>query len=130
MHRERYALLPYLYTLFRHANTDGLPIMRPMWYEYPRLEAGFDVDDQFLLGQAILVAPVLEAGATSRSILFPPSDRWFDAHSGLEIATGGSPTVCNPGLAMPVVYLETCFMSWIRGAFCSGEVGHEADGRW
>lgn len=86
--RERYAILPYLYTLFRHANTEGLPIMRPMWYEFPSLEPGFATEDQFLLGPALLVAPVLEAGASSRILLLPESSRWFDAHTGLETKPG------------------------------------------
>ena len=33
--RERYALLPYIYTLFRHANTSGAPVLRPLWHEFP-----------------------------------------------------------------------------------------------
>jgi alpha-glucosidase (family GH31 glycosyl hydrolase) len=86
--RERYAYLPYLYTLFRHAHTEGAPIMRPMWYEFPTLEAGFATDDQFLVGPGLLVAPVLQAGATSRTVLLPPSSRWFDAHTGAEMKPG------------------------------------------
>eukprot|EP00884_Botryococcus_braunii_P010405 jgi/Botrbrau1/19366/Bobra.0338s0001.1 len=86
--RERYAILPYMYTLFRHAHTAGLPIMRPMWYEFPSLEAGFAMDDQFMLGPALLVAPVLQAGATSRPVLLPTVSRWFDAHTGIEYKPG------------------------------------------
>ncbi|WP_336787902.1 glycoside hydrolase family 31 protein [Paenibacillus sp. MMO-177] len=56
--------------LVRHAAVTGEPIMRHMAYVFP--EGGFEqVSDQFLLGDHILVAPVLEKGAVSRSILFP-----------------------------------------------------------
>ena len=48
-------LLPYIYTLFRHANTTGLPVMRPLWYEFPEVEATHGVDDEFMLGPALLV---------------------------------------------------------------------------
>lgn len=53
--RARYVLLPYIYTLFRHANVTGLPIMRPLWYEFPEVEATHGMDDEFLLGPALLV---------------------------------------------------------------------------
>ena len=38
--RARYALLPYMYTLFRHANTTGVPLLRPLWYEFPDNKGG------------------------------------------------------------------------------------------
>ena len=53
--RQRYILLPYIYTLFRHANTSGLPVMRPLWFDFPEERATFAVDDEFMLGPGLLV---------------------------------------------------------------------------
>ena len=53
--RQRYILLPYIYTQFRHANTSGLPVMRPLWFDFPEEPATFAVDDEFMLGPALLV---------------------------------------------------------------------------
>jgi alpha-glucosidase len=81
IHREflrlRYALLPYLYTAVRQASVSGTPPVRPLWWPdaaEPRL---LDVDDAFFLGDALLVAPVLEPGATERSIELP-GGLWYD----------------------------------------------------
>jgi alpha-glucosidase (family GH31 glycosyl hydrolase) len=69
----RQALLPELRTLFRHAAQTGEPILRPMAYQYSGYE---HVHDQFLLGDDILCAPVLEAGADTRHVALPPG-RWL-----------------------------------------------------
>ncbi len=53
--RARYILLPYIYTLFRHANTTGQPLMRPLWFDFPDVPATYAVEDEFLLGPALLV---------------------------------------------------------------------------
>ncbi len=48
--RQRYRILPYLYTLFAAANGTGAPIMRPLWYEFPEEEGLFSEDQSFMLG--------------------------------------------------------------------------------
>lgn len=51
----RYALLPYFYTLFYEASVSGLPLMRPLWLEYPTETESFAIEDEFLLGRDLLV---------------------------------------------------------------------------
>lgn len=51
----RYALLPYFYTMFREANTSGIPVMRPLWMEFPADDATFNNDEAFMIGNSILV---------------------------------------------------------------------------
>eukprot|EP00878_Enallax_costatus_P018240 GHUV01019193.1.p1 GENE.GHUV01019193.1~~GHUV01019193.1.p1 ORF type:complete len:724 (+),score=171.12 GHUV01019193.1:190-2361(+) len=58
--RGRYALLPYIYTLFRHTNQTGIPLMRPLWFEFPDDTTLFATEEEFLLGPAIWVKPVLQ----------------------------------------------------------------------
>jgi alpha-glucosidase (family GH31 glycosyl hydrolase) len=71
----RQSLLPEIVTLVRHAADTGEPILRPLAYHHPGYHA---VHDQFLLGEDLLVAPVLERGATSRTVRLPPG-RWIAA---------------------------------------------------
>ncbi|MCC6407575.1 MAG: alpha-glucosidase [Planctomycetes bacterium] len=84
----RMTLLPYLYTLFHEAHVRGTPIARPMFFADPRDERLRTLDDQFLLGDALLVAPVLSAGAKKRRVVLPRAERWyrFDARAGAETA--------------------------------------------
>ncbi len=84
----RYRLMPYLYTLFHEAATTGAPIMRPLYYHYPTDEQAYDLEDEFLIGDTLLSAPVYQLGATSRSV-YLPAGIWFDYWSGQEYPGGG-----------------------------------------
>ena len=78
---QRYRLLPYLYTLFNESATCGAPIMRPLYYHFPQDEQAYDVQDEFLLGNSILSAPIYLPGATSKNVYLPPGI-WFDFWNG------------------------------------------------
>jgi alpha 1,3-glucosidase len=69
--RGRYALLPYLYTQFRHANLTGAPILRPLWFDFPEQAGLFAAEDAFMLGPGVLVRPVTSAGAASVDVTMP-----------------------------------------------------------
>ncbi|NEQ25191.1 MAG: glycoside hydrolase family 31 protein, partial [Microcoleus sp. SIO2G3] len=72
----RYRLLPYLYTLAWEASRKGYPPVRPVfWLDYDD-SALWGVDDAFLLGDALLVCPIFEEGARSRSVILPKG-RWY-----------------------------------------------------
>ncbi|GAX83418.1 hypothetical protein CEUSTIGMA_g10843.t1 [Chlamydomonas eustigma] len=103
--RERYALMPYIYTLFRHANISGQPIMRPLWFEFPDAKELFHVEDSFLLGSAILVSPVLQQGVDNVDLVLPKGARWFNAHSGEETQGAGKPVKTKVDMeSIPVYY--------------------------
>jgi alpha 1,3-glucosidase len=92
--RQRYRLLPYLYTLFLHANATGAPVMRPLWYEFPEAAGLGDADATFMLGPALLVAPVLRQGATQVEVALPGGGLWYDGLDGTAAdaaAQGGAP---------------------------------------
>ena len=68
----RYKLLPYFYTLAWDTSQTGLPPLRPLFWVDPENQKLWDVDDEFLLGDGLLIAPVLTEGAQSRRITLPP----------------------------------------------------------
>ncbi|CDW53293.1 Gal mutarotas 2 and Glyco hydro 31 domain contain ing protein [Trichuris trichiura] len=74
--RERYRLLPYLYTLFYWSHINGTPVIRPLLMEFPADANTWNLDDQFLWGSCIMVSPVIEEGAISRDVYYPKA-RWF-----------------------------------------------------
>uniref|UniRef100_A0A8C9GCY1 Glycoside hydrolase family 31 N-terminal domain-containing protein n=1 Tax=Pavo cristatus TaxID=9049 RepID=A0A8C9GCY1_PAVCR len=77
--RERYVLLPYLYTLFYRAHTEAEPVMRPLWIEFPEKLETFGVEDEYMLGNALLVYPVTDKEAKAVSVLLPGSKEvWYD----------------------------------------------------
>ncbi len=73
----RYRLMPYLHTAVREAHETGLPIMRALWLHYSNDAAAVARGDEYLWGRDILVAPVVEKGATSRR-LYLPRGTWVD----------------------------------------------------
>ena len=84
--RTRYRILPYLYTQFLHANATGAPIMRPLWYEFPEDNEIGDEDKIFMLGSALLVAPVLTPRQETVRVVLPGKDTvWYDGISGLVV---------------------------------------------
>jgi alpha-glucosidase len=75
---RRMQLLPTLYTLFHEACVTGLPIARPMFYADPQDASLRAIDDQFMLGEDLLVAPIVHAGASEREVVLPATrDGWF-----------------------------------------------------
>nr|XP_057919713.1 neutral alpha-glucosidase AB isoform X2 [Doryrhamphus excisus] len=80
--RQRYTLLPYWYQQFYQAYRTGLPVMRPLWVEYPQDPATYALEDQYLIGGDLLVHPVTEEGATGVTAYLPGKDEvWFDVHT-------------------------------------------------
>ncbi|XP_063046439.1 neutral alpha-glucosidase AB isoform X2 [Engraulis encrasicolus] len=80
--RQRYTLLPYWYQQFYLAHTTGQPVMRPLWVEYPKDTATFNMDDQFLIGKDLLVHPVTEEGARGVTAYLPGhGEVWYDVHT-------------------------------------------------
>lgn len=80
--RMRYILLPYFYTLFREANTSGVPVARPLWMEFPSDEATFSNDEAFMVGNSLLVQGIYTERAKHISVYLPGKESWYDLRTG------------------------------------------------
>ena len=81
-------LAPYVRKLCREAQSTGLPAQRPLFLHHPDDRSLYDVQDQYLYGEDLLVAPVIEEGVEARSVVFPGSTAWICCWTGEEHAPG------------------------------------------
>ncbi|HEX7957453.1 MAG TPA: TIM-barrel domain-containing protein, partial [Pyrinomonadaceae bacterium] len=98
----RYRLLPYLYTLFHEHAETGAPVMRPLWFEYPNDSRTYTVEDEYLVGRDLLVAPVVRESATKRGVYFPFGDDWVDWWTGRRYEGGKDAEVEAPLDRLPL----------------------------
>ena len=98
----RYRLLPYIYSAFLRSTETGEPLQRPMIFDHQYDGAVCDLDDQYLFGRDLLVAPVIEAGVTARSVYLPAGE-WYDWHTG-ERTAGESFLVASTPLDRIPIY--------------------------
>ncbi|POI33828.1 hypothetical protein CIB84_002420 [Bambusicola thoracicus] len=108
--RERYVLLPYLYTLFYRAHTEAEPVMRPLWIEFPEKLETFGVEDEYMLGNALLVYPVTDKEAKAVNVLLPGSEEvWYDFRKFKRMEDQGTlkiPVTLENACAVGELYLD------------------------
>jgi alpha-glucosidase len=75
----RMRLMPYLYAAFHEAERSGVPVWRPLFFEFPDDPEAARVEDQLMVGPSLLLAPVLERGAREREVYLPPGV-WLSWH--------------------------------------------------
>ncbi|MDY6985897.1 MAG: glycoside hydrolase family 31 protein [Candidatus Thermoplasmatota archaeon] len=97
-------LYPYLAELAEEAAETGMPVVRPLFFEYSDEEECYSINDQYLLGSDMLVAPVLEQGARAREV-YLPEGLWRDYWSG-EIHDGGERIDCSAPLDRIPVFIR------------------------
>ncbi|QEU47535.1 glycoside hydrolase family 31 protein [Schleiferilactobacillus harbinensis] len=100
--RIRALLKPYLEKVMTAAHETGAPVMRPLFYEFPNDQAAWPVNDQFLLGADILVAPIVHAGDRQREVYLPAGAEWTDARTGQHYAGGQRVAAAAPLDSLPV----------------------------
>jgi alpha-glucosidase len=104
MLKLRQRLLPYLYTLFEECHRTGAPILRPLFWSYPNDTTTYSMDDEFLCGDALLVAPVTRPGVEYRHV-YLPAGSWFHLWTGTRI-DGPAHVVAHAPLGRPPVYVR------------------------
>jgi alpha-glucosidase len=104
MIKLRQRLLPYLYSLFYECHRTGAPILRPLLFEYPEDETTYTADDEFLLGDALIVAPITRPGIEHRHV-YLPEGAWFHYYSG-ERFDGPTHILAHAPLGEPAIYVK------------------------
>ena len=103
----RYSLLPYIYSTAWRTTKEGYSFLRHLWLEAPGDRNVLDIDDEFMFGQAFLVAPILEDGVgenrtVQRQVYLPQGATWFDFWTGEPFAGGRTVTKAAPIDIIPV----------------------------
>jgi len=118
--RLRYRLLPYLYNLFAEEEETALPLLRPLFLEFPedREEAAPFLDTEFLVGASILQAPIIEG--KEREVYLPAGTRWYDwfkdqwdkggTRLPVKATPAGTPIFIREGAILPLQPAEATLM--------------------
>jgi alpha-D-xyloside xylohydrolase len=85
----KYRLMPYVYAQAKDASQRGLPMVRALFIEYPDDPGAWQVEDEYLFGSDMLVAPLMESGMTGRDV-YLPAGQWIDYQTGKSYAGGWS----------------------------------------
>jgi len=100
--RLRYRLLPYIYTLAAGTYFEDGTIMRPLVMDFAADRRTWNVDDEFMFGKALLVAPVTQFRARRRKVYLPTGSGWYEEASGRRVAGGQSYAAAAPRERMPL----------------------------
>jgi alpha-D-xyloside xylohydrolase len=84
----REQLKPYILKHMETASSEGIPVMRPLFFDFPEDQVCYTVEDQYMFGPDLLIAPVMEYQVKSRKIYFPTGASWKDALTG-KVYKGG-----------------------------------------
>ncbi len=96
----RYRLIPYIYTYCRIAHDEALPLVRPLYLEYPALDEAYAHPDEYFFGREIIVAPIVDSTG-ERDVYLPPGD-WVDFNTGRPSPGGRVIHVKHPLETMPL----------------------------
>ncbi|MET1248654.1 glycoside hydrolase family 31 protein [Sporolactobacillus sp. STCC-11] len=98
----RYQLLPYLYNAFHDAAETGKPVQQPLVYQFQNDQGTYNIDDESMFGDSLLLAPVVDQGKTSRSVYLPKGETWINYWNQKEYQGGQTITVDAPLDTMPI----------------------------
>ncbi|HRH46288.1 MAG TPA: glycoside hydrolase family 31 protein [Pyrinomonadaceae bacterium] len=77
----RYSLMPYIYAQATDSSAKGFPMLRALFFEFPNDRTSWTIDDEYMFGESLLVAPIFEDAKNNRQVYFPPGE-WIDYQTG------------------------------------------------
>jgi len=95
-------LKDYIRVQMQAAHEKGTPVIRPLFYDFSADKAAWDVENQYMFGSDILVAPVLFEGAKQRDVYLPAGTTWVNVYTNESYAGGQQITVATPLAQLPV----------------------------
>ena len=93
---------PYIKELMQEAHEKGTPVMRPLFYDFPDDKQAWEIEDIYMFGPDILVAPILYAGMCVRKVYLPKGSQWKEYWTGAEYQGGGEIEVAAPLAKLPI----------------------------
>jgi len=111
----RYRLMPYWYTAAWQASTKGLPLVRPMFFEAPGDKTLCDLDDQFMVGDHLLVAPICDEGKRSRGVVLPAGE-WCEFWSGATHDGSSTVSIDAPLNRVPILVRKGAMIPMLDSA--------------
>ncbi len=101
----REKMRPYIKTLMQEAHEKGTPVMRPLFYDFPKDEKAWEIEDQYMFGSDIMVCPILYEGMREREVYLPEGSWWSMVDK--KVYEGGRVMTCPAPIdAMPVFVKE------------------------
>ena len=97
----RYELLPFLYTTLEEAHRTGVPLIRPLLLNYQDDPSTYNIDDQFMIGEDLLVAPIMKPDLTRR-LVYLPRGSWYDYWTNKKYSGGTMIAVEAPLETVPL----------------------------
>lgn len=107
----RYHFIPYLYDLFAQENKSGLPIMRPLVLNYPTDPAVKNMNDEYMVGTNIVVAPIVEEGKKWRAVYLPEGE-WIDFWNNVTYSGNNTILVSAPIDRLPLFIKKNTILPW------------------
>lgn len=107
----RYRFIPYLYDQLRHETESGLPVMRPLVLNYDQDPAVRQINDEYMVGTSILVAPIVNQGSTQR-LVYLPAGKWLDFWNNAEYAGQQTIMVSAPIDKLPFFIKKDTILPW------------------
>ena len=103
----RRSLLPYFKEQLRAQADQGVPVMRPLFFDFPSDPKAATVEDQFMWGPGYMVALVLDEGATERRVYFPAGATFTDHFTGVRYEGGANRSLLVPSLGYFPLFVVT-----------------------
>ena len=100
--RLRYQVMPYLYSLGWYTHQTGAPFLRALFMDFPHDNRAATLTDEYMFGPALLVAPVVEQGATTREVYLPAGTDWYNFWTNEKVHGGQTITVKAPIDTIPL----------------------------
>lgn len=98
----RQHMKPYITELMWAAHEKGTPVMRPLFYDVPQDSKAWEIEDEYMFGPDVLVAPILHAGERERAVYLPTGSTWTNHWTGENVAGGQTVIVPAPMSQIPV----------------------------
>lgn len=102
---------PYVMDAMKRVNVTGLPVQRPLWYDFPEDANTWQIEDQYMFGSELMAAPVYVEKARQRSVYFPNGTDWQNYFTG-KVFNGGQHTTVNVPLNETALFKRVTGSAW------------------